>query len=151
MEVGLALVDLVVDYTRPSTKETVQMLRRHQGKGENPTRQVLLRLDYVSAKSNAPDFETKYSKTLQRLSADFVGMDIVLDREALVEVKQFAAELQEQVDAIMPKKPEVASADEPDVLKGETEQTSLVGQKSTGELEICFPALSNSTSFEIDD
>ncbi|OQV22887.1 Vacuolar protein sorting-associated protein 13A [Hypsibius exemplaris] len=140
MEVGLALVDLVMDYTRPSTRETVKMLRRHQGKDDN-VKGVLLRLDYIGSKSNAPDFSTNYNNTLMRLNADFVGMDIVLDREGLVEMKQFATELQEQVNALIPTKTEVRQTmDEPDIPKDQSEQTILVGLKSPGVIQMDITA-----------
>jgi hypothetical protein len=143
--VGLALVDLVVDYTRQSTNETVKMLRRHQG----DTKGLLLRLDYTSAKSNAPDFETTYNKTLQRLQADFVGLDIVLDREGLVEIKQFAADLQEQVNALIPTNTEVkAASDEPDVQK--EGQATLVGQKSAGQATATFQKINKIGIFRIE-
>lgn len=138
MEVGLALANIEIDYRRHSTGEIVKMLRRHQ-ETEDDIRGVLLRLDYKSAQSNAPDFESTYGKTLQRLGADFVGLDVVLDREGLVELKQFATGFQEELAAVMPEKeaPIVAAIDQPDIRnQGQEGQTSVqVTSKSTGKLE----------------
>lgn len=131
MEVGLALANLVIDYRRQSTGEIIKMLRRHQESDED-TRGVLLRLDYRSAKPNAPDFDGVYGRTLQRIGADFVGLDVVLDREGLIELKQFAANFQEELAALMPAQPTpTIVADQPD--NKDQEGTVIVTTKSAGE------------------
>ncbi|XP_055333102.1 intermembrane lipid transfer protein VPS13C-like isoform X2 [Paramacrobiotus metropolitanus] len=121
MELGLALANVSVDYCRQSTGEIIKMLRRHQGDDEN-AKGVLLRLDYRSAKSNAPNFEETYGKTLTRLGADFVGLDVIMDREGLIEIKQFANEMQEELAALMPAKegPVVSAVDQPDQKEDHT-------------------------------
>lgn len=100
-QVKLGLADLIVDYSRARTGEKVRMLRRHQ-EGPESAGGILLELDYRSAKVNAPNFEKVYGNTAQLLAADFVGLNVVLDHDALIELKQFGNEMQEELANLMP-------------------------------------------------
>lgn len=59
-------------------------------------------MDYHKVGPSSPDFETLYKRTAQKFNADFLGLDVVLDRQGLIELKHFAEELQEQIATITP-------------------------------------------------
>ena len=102
MEVGLALADLIIDYTPLTTTTSIKaapirMLQRHRQSEHD--KGFLLRMDYHKVDVSSPDFHTVHNQTKQKFNADFLGLDVVLDRQGLIELKHFAQQLQEQLES----------------------------------------------------